>query len=166
MKKGYWFLFSLLIVIVDQVSKYWVAIALTPYKPMPVIPMLNITLAYNTGAAFSFLSGAGDWHRWFFAGFSLVVSIMLIIWLYRIPNQDRIQSAGISLILGGAVGNLIDRGLYGYVVDFVDVYYKNHHFATFNLADSAICIGAALLVLDLLFKRDVSHSSDPHANAP
>ncbi|CEG56454.1 signal peptidase II [Legionella fallonii] len=154
MKKGYWFLFSLLIVIVDQVSKYWVAIALTPYKPMPVIPMLNITLAYNTGAAFSFLSGAGDWHRWFFAGFSLIVSIILIIWLYRTPNQDRLQSAGISLILGGAVGNLIDRGFDGYVVDFVDVYYKNHHFATFNLADSAICVGAAFLVLDLLLKRE------------
>lgn len=167
MKKGYWFLFSLLIVIVDQVSKYWVATALTPYKPMPVIPMLNITLAYNTGAAFSFLSGAGDWHRWFFAGFSLVVSIILIIWLYRIPNRERIQSTGVCLILGGAVGNLIDRGFYGYVIDFIDVYYRNHHFATFNLADSAICIGAALLILDLLLQKDVSHnSSDSHANIP
>ena len=154
MKKWYWFVFSIIVIIADQLSKYWVSISLTPYKPMPVFPMLNITLAYNTGAAFSFLSGAGDWHRWFFAGFNLVVSTILIIWLWRTPIQDRLQSAGISLILGGAIGNLIDRGIQGYVVDFIDVYYKHHHFATFNLADSAICIGAALLVLDLLIHRE------------
>lgn len=153
MKKWYWFILSIAVVIADQASKYWVGVSLIPYKPVPVIPMLNITLAYNTGAAFSFLSGAGDWHRWFFAGFSLLVSILLIIWLFRTPVQDRIQSAGLSLILGGAVGNLIDRGLQGYVIDFIDVYYEHHHFATFNLADSAICIGAALLVLDLLVNK-------------
>lgn len=154
MKKGYWFILSLVVIVVDQVSKYWVATLLTPYKPMSVMPMLNITLAYNTGAAFSFLSGAGDWHRWFFACFSIVVSIILVIWLWRTPAQERLQSAGISLILGGAVGNLIDRGFQGYVIDFIDVYYKHHHFATFNLADSAICVGAALLVLDLLISRE------------
>jgi len=154
MKKWHWFLLSILVIILDQASKYWVESFLTPYKPMPIMPMLNITLAYNTGAAFSFLSGAGGWHRWFFAGFSLVVSIILIIWLWRTPKTDRLQSLGVSLILGGAVGNLIDRGLSGYVVDFVDVYYKYHHFATFNLADSAICIGAAALILDLLLRKD------------
>lgn len=154
MKKWHWFILSLIVVICDQTSKYWVEILLTPYKPMPVMPMLNITLAYNTGAAFSFLSGAGDWHRWFFTGFSLVVSIILCIWLWRTPSQARLQSIGISLILGGAVGNLIDRGLQGYVIDFVDVYYEYHHFATFNLADSAICLGAAALVLDLLINRE------------
>jgi signal peptidase II len=153
MKKGYWFLLSIAVMIIDQVSKYWVAVSLTPYKPMPICPMFNITLAYNTGAAFSFLSGAGDWHRWFFAGFSLVVSAILVIWLWRTSDKDRLQSLGISLILGGAVGNLIDRGLQGYVVDFIDVYYQHHHFATFNLADSAISIGAAALVLDLLVNR-------------
>ena len=150
MKKWYWFMLSLLIVLGDQASKYAVSVFLTPYRPLPVFPMFNLTLAYNTGAAFSFLSGAGDWHRWFFAGFSLLVSTLLVIWLRRISNQDRLQSAGISLILGGALGNLIDRGLHGYVIDFIDVYYKHHHFATFNLADSAISIGAGLLILDLL----------------
>ncbi|MBL7479817.1 signal peptidase II [Legionella bononiensis] len=154
MKKWYWFLLSIFVIICDQTSKYWIGVLLTPYKPMPVIPMLNITLAYNTGAAFSFLSGAGDWHRWFFAGFSLLVSIILVIWLWRTPDNARMQSAGISLILGGALGNLIDRGLHGYVIDFIDVYYKYHHFATFNIADSAICIGAAILVLDLLIHRE------------
>lgn len=154
MKKWHWFAFSIIVIICDQVSKYWVGITLTPYKPMPVIPMLNLTLAYNTGAAFSFLSGAGDWHRWFFAGFSILMSTILIIWLWRTHNQSHLQSTGISLILGGALGNLIDRGLHGYVIDFIDVYYNNHHFATFNLADSAICVGAAILVLDLLIHRE------------
>lgn len=154
MKKWHWFILSILIVLLDQGSKYWVEYNLTPYQPVPVFPMFNLTLAYNTGAAFSFLSGTGDWHRWFFAVFSLVVSIILLIWLWRTPINARLQSLGISLILGGAVGNLIDRGLNGYVIDFIDVYYKYHHFATFNLADSAICLGAAALVLDLLVNKE------------
>lgn len=154
MKKWFWFALSVVVVILDQASKYWVESVLTPYKPMPIMPMLNITLAYNTGAAFSFLSGTGDWHRWFFAAFSLIVSIILSIWLWRTPSQARLQSLGVSLILGGAVGNLIDRGLNGYVVDFIDIYYNYHHFATFNLADSAICIGAGALILDLLVRKE------------
>lgn len=156
MKKWHWFLLSILVITLDQASKYWVESVLTPYKPMPIFPMLNITLAYNTGAAFSFLSGTGGWHRWFFAGFSLIVSVILMIWLWRTPIKDRLQALGVSLILGGAVGNLIDRGVNGYVVDFIDVYYKYHHFATFNLADSAICIGAAALILDLIFRKEQS----------
>lgn len=150
MKKWHWYLLCLVLIVADQASKYWVGIALTPYTPVPVFPMFNLTLAYNTGAAFSFLSGAGDWHRWFFAGFSLVVSGILIVWLARIPLQDKLQCAGVSFILGGAIGNLVDRGLNGYVIDFIDVYYEHHHFATFNLADTAICIGAGLLIIDLL----------------
>jgi signal peptidase II len=153
MRKSLWFILSMVIVLLDQLSKHWVEVSLTPYKPLPVMPMLNITLAYNTGAAFSFLSGAGDWHRWFFAAFSLIVSVVLVIWLIRVPLVDKLQCFGVSFILGGAVGNLIDRGLYGYVVDFVDVYYQYHHFATFNLADSAICVGAAALILDLLIHK-------------
>lgn len=153
MKKWHWFALSILIVVCDQASKYWAGVVLIPYKPLPIFPMLNFTLAFNTGAAFSFLNGAGGWHRWFFAGFSLVMSVGLIIWLYRISRHDFLLSAGISLILGGAVGNLIDRAFYGYVVDFIDVYYKNHHFATFNIADSAICIGAALFILDVFLNR-------------
>lgn len=133
---------SLIVIVFDQASKYLASVFLTPYKPLPVFPMFNFTLAYNSGAAFSFLSGAGDWHRWFFAGFSFIVSVILAVWLYRTESQARFLLAGISLILGGAIGNLIDRALDGYVIDFIDVYYKHHHFATFNLADSAICIGA------------------------
>lgn len=145
---------SLIVIICDQASKYLASVFLTPYKPLPIFPMFNLTLAYNSGAAFSFLSGAGDWHRWFFAGFSFIVSIMLAVWLYRTESQARCLLAGISLILGGAIGNLIDRALDGYVIDFIDVYYKHHHFATFNLADSAICIGAGFFLLDLLVNRE------------
>ncbi|KTC88688.1 signal peptidase II [Fluoribacter dumoffii] len=153
MKKWPWFVLSFIVIVCDQASKYLVGIYLTPYKPLPVFPMFNITLAYNSGAAFSFLSGAGDWHRWFFAGFSLIVSIMLGVWLYRTASQAKLLLAGISLILGGAIGNLFDRALNGYVIDFIDVYYKHHHFATFNLADSAICIGAGFFLLDLLVNK-------------
>lgn len=142
MRKWPWFMLSLIVIVFDQASKYLASVFLTPYKPLPVFPMFNFTLAYNSGAAFSFLSGAGDWHRWFFAGFSFIVSVILAVWLYRTESQARFLLAGISLILGGAIGNLIDRALDGYVIDFIDVYYKHHHFATFNLADSAICIGA------------------------
>jgi signal peptidase II len=149
MKNWHWFVLSILIIICDQTSKYWAETALIPYNPMPVMPMLNFTLAFNTGAAFSFLNGAGDWHRWFFSGFSLIMSLVLVVWLYRTPPQARLLSAGISFILGGAIGNLIDRAFYGYVIDFIDVYYEHHHFATFNIADSAICIGAAFFILDV-----------------
>lgn len=154
MKKWPWFMLSLTVVILDQASKYLVSVFLTPYKPLPVFPMFNLTLAYNSGAAFSFLSGAGDWHRWFFASFSLIVSMMLAVWLYRTESQARLLLAGISLILGGAIGNLVDRAFDGYVIDFIDVYYKHYHFATFNLADSAICIGAGFFLLDLLVNRE------------
>ncbi|WP_454781165.1 signal peptidase II [Legionella sp. WA2022007384] len=154
MKKWPWFILSLLVVISDQASKYLVEFFLTPYKPLAVFPMFNFTLAYNSGAAFSFLSGAGDWHRWFFAGFSLIVSGILAIWLYRTESQAKLLLAGISLILGGAIGNLFDRAYHGYVIDFIDVYYKHHHFATFNIADSAICIGAAFFILDLLINKN------------
>ncbi|PJD93272.1 MAG: signal peptidase II [Legionella sp.] len=165
MKKWHWFLLAIILVGLDQFSKFWVESVLIPYKPMPVFPMLNITLAYNTGAAFSFLSGAGGWHRWFFAVFSLIVSVILLIWLWRLPKEDKLQSLGVSFILGGAVGNLIDRVFSGCVVDFIDVYYEYHHFATFNLADSAICFGAAILMLDLLLQKDQpkdKHSTQSH----
>ncbi|QMT60713.1 signal peptidase II [Legionella sp. PC997] len=153
MKKWPWFILSLFVVICDQVSKYLVEFFLTPYKPLAVFPMFNLTLAYNSGAAFSFLSGAGNWHRWFFASFSLIVSGILAIWLYRTASQAKLLLAGISLILGGAIGNLFDRAYHGYVIDFIDVYYKHHHFATFNIADSAICIGAGFFILDLLINK-------------
>lgn len=149
MKKWAWFMLSLVVLGLDQLSKYAAAIWLNPYQPKPIMPMVNLTLAYNTGAAFSFLSGVGGWNRWFFASFSIVMSIVLIVWLIRLPRQAVLQSLAVSLILGGAVGNLYDRAFLGHVIDFIDVYYKNHHWPVFNLADSAICLGAVLLLIDL-----------------
>ncbi|MBA2655607.1 MAG: lipoprotein signal peptidase [Tatlockia sp.] len=149
MKKWPWFLLSIFIVIIDQLSKNWAESSLTPYQPEAVFSMFNFTLAYNTGAAFSFLSGVGSWHRWFFAGFSVLMSGVLVVWLVRLSPKAKLQTLALSLILGGAVGNLYDRATMGHVIDFIDIYYQNHHWPVFNLADSAICLGAFFLLLDL-----------------
>lgn len=153
MKKTKWLILSILVVLIDQLSKHWAVTHLIPYQSMPLIPMVNFTLAYNTGAAFSFLSGAGSWHQWFFTVFSLAMSIFLIIWLIKTPARSVLQPLAISLILGGAVGNLYDRFTSGHVIDFIDVYYKTHHWPIFNPADMAICIGAVLLFIDLYKNR-------------
>ena len=155
MKKWPWLILSLVIIIVDQMSKYWASQVLLSYQSEAVFPMLNLTLAYNSGAAFSFLSGAGEWHRWAFAGFSTITSIALIVLIIRTASVMRLQLLALSLILGGAVGNLIDRAFLGYVIDFIDVYYKHYHWPAFNVADSAICIGAFLLFMDLMKKPQI-----------
>jgi signal peptidase II len=150
-----WFILSIFVILLDQWSKYWVSTHLQPYEPFAIIPMLNFTLAFNTGAAFSFLSHAGEWHIWLFMAISLVVSIGMIVWIIRMPREaPRIQSLALSLILGGALANLIDRVALGYVIDFIDVYYHTHHWYIFNLADSAITIGSLLLALDLSCNND------------
>lgn len=149
MRKWPWFLLSILVVIVDQATKNMATSWLEPYYPIEILPMLNLNLAFNTGAAFSFLSGAGSWHLWFFMTFSAFVSALLIMWLIKLPVGARMQACSLSLILGGAVGNLIDRIHLGYVVDFIDVYYQHYHWPIFNVADTAITIGAFLLIVDL-----------------
>lgn len=152
MKKWMWFVLSAVVIVADQISKYVVTIKLEPYQPYDIMPMLNFTLAYNTGAAFSFLSSAGDWHHLFFMLFSALVSLGLIVWIIRLPKQTQtLQFMALSLILGGAVANLIDRVTLGYVIDFIDVYYKNHHWPIFNIADSAITLGTMMLAYDLCF---------------
>lgn len=146
MKKVVWVLFSFMLVVVDQLSKYWMLIFLTPYQSKALFPGFNLTLAFNKGVAFSMLSTAGDWNRWFFVAFSLLMSIVLLVWLIKTPSSNRTQCGALTLILGGALGNLYDRLFLGYVVDFLDVYYRNYHWPIFNLADSFICIGVALLL--------------------
>lgn len=153
MKKGWWFFLSLLVILADQASKYWALSSLVAYQPEPLMPMVNFTLAYNTGAAFSFLSGVGGWHRWFFAVFSTIMSVVLVVWLIRLPSRAVLQCLALSLILGGAIGNLYDRAVLGHVVDFIDVYYQNHHWPVFNIADSAICLGVFFLILDMGFAK-------------
>lgn len=153
MKKWPWFLMSLCVIGLDQASKILAQAALLPMRPVAICPMLNFHLAFNSGAAFSFLSASGDWHRWFFGLFSAVMSLVIAVWLYRLPKDERMQAMGLSLILGGAVGNLIDRMRYGHVIDFIDVYYQYHHWPVFNLADSAITLGAVCLFIDMLRAR-------------
>ena len=143
-----WGYISLLVIILDQITKIAADAYLGYHQPVPVIPMFNLTLMYNQGAAFSFLSDAGGWQRWFFIIVSLTISIVLVIWLTKLKISQKLQTVSIALILGGAIGNLIDRSIYGYVIDFLDVFYKQHHWPAFNIADSAIVIGAILLIID------------------
>lgn len=155
MKKGYAGLVVVLMLMVDQATKYWMLTHLTAYKPKPIMPMFNLTLAFNSGSAFSFLSHAGSWHHWFFVIFSLSMITMLFIWLFRLPSQAKLQSVALALILSGAIGNLIDRLRIGYVIDFIQVYYKSFYWPVFNIADSCICLGAFLLAM-YCFRTDKS----------
>lgn len=140
-------------VIADQITKIAAERALDLHEAIAVVPMFNIALAYNYGAAFSFLNVPGGAQRWIFTGISLIVSLLLIVWLYRLTMQEKWLSLSFALILGGAVGNLIDRAAYGYVIDFIQVYYGNAYFPTFNIADSAIFCGTALLLILTFFEK-------------
>jgi len=148
-----WLWLSALAIVLDQISKQIVNAQLVIHHSVAIFPGFNFTLIYNEGAAFSFLSNAGGWQRWFFTALSIVISIVLFIWLKKLDHSKRLLAAGLAFILGGAIGNLIDRVVYGHVIDFIDVYYKNHHWPAFNLADSAITLGAGLLILDMFLER-------------
>jgi signal peptidase II len=143
-----WLLVTAVVIVLDWYSKQWASAALELYRPQEVFSWLNITLAHNYGAAFSFLSDAGGWQRWFFIVLASVVSLMLLVWLLRLPRREWVTALGLALVLGGAIGNLIDRIQLGYVVDFVDVHYAGWHYPAFNVADSAITCGVILLLLD------------------
>jgi len=148
-----WLWLSAVIVVLDYLSKQMAEASLTLYQPVPVWPSFNLTLMYNYGAAFSFLSDAGGWQRWFFAGLAGLVSIAIVWWLKGTDRRQRMLGIALALILGGALGNLWDRLLLGYVVDFLDVYYASWHWPAFNVADSAITIGAVLMVVDALWGK-------------
>jgi len=152
-----WSWVSLLVIILDQLTKLWASSALSYGEPVAVVPFFNLTLMHNTGAAFSFLSDAGGWQRWFFALVALVISAVILVWLKRLPSEKVLLALALALVLGGALGNVWDRIYLGYVVDFIDVYYNNLHWPAFNLADSAIFIGAVLLIIDSL--RGEKHPS-------
>lgn len=149
-----WLIISFLIIFLDQLSKQLAIKYLTLYQAKPLMPFFNLTLAHNTGAAFSLLGTAGGWQRWFFAGIAIVASIGGTVWLYRLPAKDKLSAFAISLILSGALGNLWDRLVYGYVIDFIDFYINDWHWPVFNIADSAICIGVALLIITTLRKQE------------
>lgn len=139
---------ALLVVLLDQGSKVLAQSLLEYARPVAVFPWFDLTLHYNRGAAFSFLSNAGGWQRWLFTGLAAVVSAVLVVWIWRLSRVQLLLGLGLALVLGGAVGNVIDRVLLGHVVDFISVHYAGHYFPTFNIADSAISVGAALLLFD------------------
>ena len=149
----YWLWLSVVIVTLDYLSKQAAVASLSLYQPVPVWPSFNLTLMYNHGAAFSFLSDAGGWQRWFFAGLAAMVSIVIVWWLKGTDRRQRRLGIALALILGGALGNLWDRLVLGYVVDFLDLYYAGWHWPAFNIADSAITIGAVLMVVDALWGK-------------
>jgi len=154
-----WFWLSGVIVVLDQVSKQVAVNELGLHQPVQIAPLINFTLTYNSGAAFSFLSNAGGWQRWLFVGLSSAVSIGLVVWLVRTPVEKRWLPTSLALIRGGALGNLWDRIAIGRVIDFVDVYYGSWHWPAFNVADSAICIGAVLLLISSFRDSDEGNSS-------
>lgn len=148
-----WYLLSMVVVTIDQWTKWLAETKLSFHEPVTVIePFLNWTLAYNYGAAFSLLADAGGWQKWFFSGLALIMSVFLIVYLLKVPRQAKLLSVGLALVLGGAVGNLIDRLLNGKVTDFIHVHYADvWQYPIFNIADIGICIGIALIVIDMLF---------------
>jgi len=142
---------SVIVIILDQLTKQLAEFYLVFQAPIPVMPSFNLTLSYNAGAAFSFLRDAGGWQRWLFTGLALVVSGVIIYWLRKLPKQDKWVAVALSLVLGGAIGNVIDRILFGHVIDFIQVYYQQYYWPIFNIADTAISIGVAILLIDGLF---------------
>ncbi len=146
-----WLVLTVLVVVFDQATKYIADEVLSYARPVEILPVFDLMLVYNKGAAFSFLSEAGGWQRWFFTALSAGVSVMLVAWLYRLKRHETWVAIGLALILGGALGNLYDRVMFGYVIDFVSLHYSEYYFPAFNVADSAISAGAIMLIIDLVF---------------
>lgn len=154
---GLWLLLSAVVVLLDLYTKQLAMEHLELYRPNVVFSWLNFTLAHNTGAAFSFLASGGGWQRWFLSIVAVIIVAVLLVWLWRLPHRARLLPSALALVIGGAIGNLVDRIRFGYVVDFIDVHYAGWHWPAFNLADSAIVIGVILLLLDSLIPRRRHH---------
>lgn len=176
-----WLWLTVIIILVDQFTKWWVSHVMQMYQPVEVMPMLNLYLAHNPGAAFSFLSDAGGWQRWFFTLVALAVSTALVFWIRKLQQHERWIAIGLAFILGGALGNVIDRIVFGYVIDFIQFYYAGQAclpgftllynqqgaqciWPSFNIADSAITVGAAILIFDgiLNLKRKRRQAESSH----
>lgn len=155
-----WLLLSLTVFLLDQWTKYVVVAHFDYREVLPVFTSggawgFNLTLAHNYGAAFSFLANQPGWQRWFFASIALTVGSGLSVWLLRLSPSQKWLATALALLVGGAFGNLYDRVINGYVVDFLDAYYGAYHWPAFNVADSAICIGAVLLLLESFMERKI-----------
>ncbi|MEM1113484.1 MAG: signal peptidase II [Pseudomonadota bacterium] len=148
-----WYVLAMVVIGLDQFTKGLASANLDYARPVEVFSWFNLTLQHNPGAAFSFLSNAGGWQRYFFSTIAIVVSLVLAVWLYRLGPGQRLLALSLCLILGGALGNLWDRLALGYVVDFISVHYAQRYFPAFNVADSAITVGAACMLLDSFLQR-------------
>ena len=161
-----WLWLTVVVVIVDQVSKQVATHLLVPLEQYSFLPYFNFLLTFNKGAAFSLLSSAGGWQRWFLTALAIAVSVFIFFWLKKLPPKEKLLAASLALILGGAIGNVIDRSMYGHVIDFIDWFYYSSntclpfffqlndatcHWPTFNLADSAIFLGAMLMIVQAIF---------------
>jgi len=154
-----WLALALGLVFLDLWTKHLASTQLDLYRAQPITSWLNLTLAHNSGAAFSFLAGAGGWQRWFLSGAAVVIMVILLVWLKRLPNNARLLPAAIALVLSGALGNLVDRVRLGYVVDFIDVHVAGYHWPAFNIADSAIVVGVILILIEGFVPK--AKTSDP-----
>ncbi|KKO48383.1 lipoprotein signal peptidase [Arsukibacterium sp. MJ3] len=153
-----WWWLILAFIVLDQLTKQLVHQQMALYDSIALLPFFNLTYVRNYGAAFSFLSDAGGWQRWFFTIIAVVISMVIAVWLSRVSRHQLKLNLALALVLAGAIGNLIDRLVFGYVIDFFHLFYQNWHYPAFNIADSVICIGAGLLIWD-------SFSSQPEDKA-
>lgn len=149
-----WYLLALLVMVLDLLSKRWASSVLAYGEPVPLTSFFNFTLLHNPGAAFSFLSDAGGWQRWFFTGLAIVISALLVLWIARGHGKRQRETFALAFILGGALGNLYDRIDLGYVVDFIVIHYRDYFWPAFNLADAAITLGAFILIADMLLTKE------------
>ncbi len=147
-----WLWLALIVLIIDLGSKHWVMQHFMLHETVAIMPFINFFYAHNNGAAFSFLADKDGWQRWMFAVIALVIAVTLMVMMYRSDHRRRLTNCAYALIIGGALGNLFDRLVHGVVIDFIDFYVGDWHFPTFNVADSAICIGAFLIVLEGLIR--------------
>jgi signal peptidase II len=148
----FWYTISVAVVLLDQWTKQLAEAHLDFAQPQQVTEFFNLTLAYNRGAAFSFLSDSGGWQRWFFSIIALLVSVVIAAWIWRLGSRQRTLALGLALVLGGAIGNLYDRLTLGHVVDFISLHYQQFYWPAFNIADSAITCGAVLLIVDMFLQ--------------
>ncbi|MGI9334501.1 MAG: signal peptidase II [Gammaproteobacteria bacterium] len=155
-----WFWLSAFVVVADQGTKWLASTYLEVGRPLALLPVFDLSLTHNTGAAFSLLHDAGGWQRWFFVGLAAIISIVLVLWLRHVPRHRRFEPCALALVLGGALGNLWDRIATGAVVDFIHVFWASWHFPAFNVADAAISIGAVMLVWNAWRDRRAPTTAD------
>lgn len=158
-KHFYWLSLAIVIFISDQVTKYYALLKLSYTEPLVIAPILNLVLTHNYGASWGFLNNPDGWQRWFFILIAFIIGGVILNWLYRLPPKDNWMAIALSLILGGALGNVWDRLYYGYVIDFIQFHWHDWYFPNFNIADTAITIGAMMLIIQMIFSKDeVQHS--------